>query len=96
MKEIDLGYTENYDAHMEDPKAKKCYPTLHVNHMSEDDGMKIGEEFRAEVLLCKKGARKSYDGKGYDCEYEVKTIAPIQSKKEIKSFPEMLDEAAEG
>jgi len=96
MKEIDLGY--KYD----EPKVEVeiesepevCYPSLYVSNMSESDGKDIDEEFYAKVKLCKKSVRKTK--RGYDCEYEVKSLAPMPSKQEMKSFAEMLDEEMEG
>ena len=90
MKEIDLGYKHDDEPCCEAPEAPKVtYPSLHINRMKEDDGMEMGTEFYAKVKLCKVGARKNYSGKGYDCEYEVKTLSPMPEKKEVKGFPEI-------
>ena len=96
MKEIDLGYTYETGCCPEivDTDEKEItYPSLYVNSMKVSDGQDVDDEFYAKVKLCKKSIRKTKSG--YDCEYEVKSMAPMPDKKEIKEFGEMLDEAME-
>jgi hypothetical protein len=97
MKEIDLGHTypePEQAMAVPEKEPEVCYPTLWVNGMKESDGKDVGEEFYAKVKLCKKSITKTK--KGYDCEYEVKSMAPIPTKKEMKSFSDMLDDEMEG